>query len=221
MIGGTRGIEMRDVSQWEVHSDHSQQFIHLGFNSAKTCQLESSPCIIIPSNSLYWIISNLNKRSFKTVGMVLMEYRRVLLAISSWRWVFFTNYSKIYQIDSWLVVWTPLKNISQLGWLFPIYGKIKNVPNHQPDSNIWFLIRCIPIVPNAQIPLQTSSWWWSDSNANTSTLAVLGVFLITEYCWQHSSRIDTLNNNRPLGWDRKMNRFDTLRCVFSTIAVDR
>ena len=33
----------------------------------------------------------------------------------------------------WLVVWTPLKNISQLGWLFQIYGKIKNVPNHQPD----------------------------------------------------------------------------------------
>ena len=32
----------------------------------------------------------------------------------------------------WLVVWTPLKNISQLGWLFPIYGKIKHVPNHQP-----------------------------------------------------------------------------------------
>ena len=32
----------------------------------------------------------------------------------------------------WLVVWNPLKNISQLGWLFPIYGKIKNVPNHQP-----------------------------------------------------------------------------------------
>ena len=25
----------------------------------------------------------------------------------------------------------PLKNISQLGLLFPIYGKIKNVPNHQ------------------------------------------------------------------------------------------
>ena len=23
---------------------------------------------------------------------------------------------------------------SQLGWLFPIYGKIKNVPNHQPDT---------------------------------------------------------------------------------------
>ena len=26
--------------------------------------------------------------------------------------------------NAWLVVWTPLKNISQLGLLFPIYGKI-------------------------------------------------------------------------------------------------
>ena len=37
----------------------------------------------------------------------------------------------------WLVVSTPLKNISQLGWLFPIYGKIRNVPNHQPDLHSW------------------------------------------------------------------------------------
>ena len=27
---------------------------------------------------------------------------------------------------------TPLKNIRHLGWLFPIYGKTKHVPNHQP-----------------------------------------------------------------------------------------
>ena len=33
---------------------------------------------------------------------------------------------------NWLVVSTALNNISQLGWLFPMYGKIKNVPNHQP-----------------------------------------------------------------------------------------
>ena len=31
----------------------------------------------------------------------------------------------------WLVVSPPLNNISHLGWLFPIYGKIKIVPNHQ------------------------------------------------------------------------------------------
>jgi len=37
------------------------------------------------------------------------------------------------------VVSTPLKNISQLGLLFPIYGKIKNVPNHQPDIYIYII----------------------------------------------------------------------------------
>ena len=36
--------------------------------------------------------------------------------------------------NSWLVVSTRLKNISQLGWLFRIYGQIKHVPNHQSDS---------------------------------------------------------------------------------------
>ena len=41
----------------------------------------------------------------------------------------------IQYIIYWLVVSTPLKNISQLGWLFPIYAKIKKVPNHQPDSH--------------------------------------------------------------------------------------
>ena len=37
--------------------------------------------------------------------------------------------------DFWLVVWTPLKNMSQLGWLFPIYGKIKN--GNQTTNQIW------------------------------------------------------------------------------------
>ena len=42
----------------------------------------------------------------------------------------------------WLVVWTPLKNISQLAWLCPIYGKIKNgnqTTNQQVDvqKEVW------------------------------------------------------------------------------------
>ena len=32
-------------------------------------------------------------------------------------------YILMYITLFWLVVWTPLKNISQLGWIFPIYGK--------------------------------------------------------------------------------------------------
>ena len=38
----------------------------------------------------------------------------------------------------WLVVWTPLKNISQLGWLFPIYGKIKLM--FQTTNQHWFIM---------------------------------------------------------------------------------
>ena len=33
----------------------------------------------------------------------------------------------------WLVVSNPLKNISQLGWCFPINANMKNVPSQQPD----------------------------------------------------------------------------------------
>ena len=45
----------------------------------------------------------------------------------------YTNNKCLLIYYCWLVVSTPLKNISQLGLLFPICGKIKNVPNHQPD----------------------------------------------------------------------------------------
>ena len=38
------------------------------------------------------------------------------------------------QIVCWLVVWTPLKNISQLEWLFQIYGKIKVMFQSPPTS---------------------------------------------------------------------------------------
>ena len=52
-------------------------------------------------------------------------------------YIYIFTYIYIY-IYIWLVVSTPLKNMSQLGWLFPIYGKIKNVPNHQPELiEVW------------------------------------------------------------------------------------
>ena len=45
-------------------------------------------------------------------------------------WGFSHNWPK----KIWLVLGHPSEEYeSQLGWLFPIYGKIKNVPNHQPD----------------------------------------------------------------------------------------
>ena len=48
----------------------------------------------------------------------------ILLAI---RWT--TSPSTVTMLAGW---WFQPLNMSQLGWLFPIYGKIQNVPNHQP-----------------------------------------------------------------------------------------
>jgi len=36
-------------------------------------------------------------------------------------------------ISGWWLTYPSEKYESQLGTFFPIYGKIKNVPNHQPD----------------------------------------------------------------------------------------
>ena len=53
---------------------------------------------------------------------------------------------------TWLVVLTILKHISQLGWLFPIYGKIKHVANHQPVlCVILYVIKwCVVMLPLGQ-----------------------------------------------------------------------
>ena len=61
-----------------------------------------------------------------------IQYQRL---VGQWRYhgyIVGTNGMYIIFITIWLVVSVPLKNISQLGWLLPNFGKIKNVPNHQP-----------------------------------------------------------------------------------------
>ena len=61
---------------------------------------------------------------------ILVEHLQWSLII--WTWCA----TSIHINNFWLVVSTPLKNISRLGLLFPIYGQIKNVPNHQPDLDM-------------------------------------------------------------------------------------
>ena len=53
---------------------------------------------------------------------------------------------------TWLLVLTILKTICQLGWLFPIYGKMKHVANHQPVLcvilYVWFNKKwCVAMLP--------------------------------------------------------------------------
>ena len=42
----------------------------------------------------------------------------------------------------WWLTYPSEKYESQLGWLFPIYGKIKNVPNHQPEQTSLLINAC-------------------------------------------------------------------------------
>ena len=53
--------------------------------------------------------------------------------------------------------------MSQLGWLFPIYGKIKNVPNHQSDNNSLTWIKAIKgdDFPNPNYDFQASLEQWA------------------------------------------------------------
>ena len=72
-------------------------------------------------------------------SIAMFDYRRVLMGSTCAN----NNLDQF-----WLVVSTPLKNISQLGWVFPIYGKIKHVPNHQPEfSGFRWVLHCHWVVP--------------------------------------------------------------------------
>ena len=72
-----------------------------------------------------------------------------------------------YTIPGWW--FEPLWKIiySQLGLLFPIYGKIKNVPSHQSNSNIGYTILFCHTVGHSQW-LSTKKVTNSDANVHQS-----------------------------------------------------
>ena len=102
---------------------------------------------------------------------------------------------------SWLVVSIPLKNISHLGWLFPIYGKIKDVPNHQPGNkkNRSFSENQVPPDPNkSSCSLFFSGYFRGFPIFFTNTRDYLNMF--------HQEKLD------PLGFD--FDDHGTLACCW-------
>ena len=70
------------------------------------------------------------------------------------------NWSKPQTQSGWWLGHPSEKYESQLGWLFPTYGKIKKVPNHQPaiDWTIWKLFPQLKL-PTAQLTVLLQDWW--------------------------------------------------------------
>ena len=74
--------------------------------------------------SCWWIPSELTSSAcFPTIGHVHAWVYSLCLLTKNLKHALITW----IQQTVWLVVSTPLKNIFQLGWLFPIYGKIKTI----------------------------------------------------------------------------------------------
>ena len=108
---------------------------------------------------------------------------------------FMGSFTKKAPRKFWLVVSTPLKNNSQLGVLFPIYGKITNVPNHQPDGNI------------INFPVEKRMFFGpaSDSRTTNETRSPTFRFMGT---WQGLTTQNTFFGARPSSQDRISIAFD-------------
>ena len=64
-------------------------------------------------------------RAPQKIGKLIFE--------TSAKWDIWWRFIKLYcSYTGWWYTYPSEKYESQLGWLFPIYGKIKHVPNHQP-----------------------------------------------------------------------------------------
>ena len=74
-------------------------------------------------------------------------------------WLNLAHISIEYPVLDWLVVYLPIWKIlvswDDMGWLFPIYGKIKNVPNQQPVEIVEISIfgQCLHAICGAKVKI--------------------------------------------------------------------
>ena len=112
---------------------------------ARILKIQELEVIFLPNLSSdplrFWEIKG--RWNFHTLHLeiwhTVTNMKRTLGTLGShWRFIVSPGYTTTKKYTNiliniiWLVVSTPRTNISQLGLLFPIYGKINHVPNHQP-----------------------------------------------------------------------------------------
>ena len=151
MVGQIDQPDLRRSQTWGPHC-----FPAVAFPEAKPGGFWISEIsIILPSyhkslSQKYWgffhnhTISRRYASTSNTIIWINMGISQNLsLLVTMLRWITITtrpnfnitylkNHSNNDNNKDWLVVSIPLNNISQLGWLFPIYGKIKVIFQSPP-----------------------------------------------------------------------------------------
>ena len=101
-------------------------------------------------------------------------------------------WNPIYSCSGWWLTYPSAKYESQLGLLFPIYGKITNVPKHQPAMYNWALLFSIRIKTSLEI---TSTKMFKYSQPRLAILcASNGKWPISHVLWSLSTFIAGSHN---------------------------
>ena len=80
---------------------------------------------MVPSDGFHClVVSTYPEKSWSSLVGIIVERQQVVERHCS------------YKFSGWWYTYPSEKYESQLGLLFPIYGKIENVPNHQPEKYI-------------------------------------------------------------------------------------
>ena len=82
----------------------------------------------------YHKISSLAIKLDDVISMIFQASKVFVVIFFFGCYIYIYN-TYIHTVSGWWYTYPPEKYESQLGLLFPIYGKIKNVPNHQPVCN--------------------------------------------------------------------------------------
>ena len=123
------------------------------------------PCLSICSGDILW--TSLKNRMVDTsnshvswnwmvnISAMFHTLCRHFALVAEWH-ICFSSWLAIMLNIIWLVVWASLKSISQLGWLFPIYGKIRKTYSKPPTNHRFMILNYTTSVTPHSHPHQPS-----------------------------------------------------------------
>ena len=110
--------------------------VHDGHGFAWNWVFTMNSKLLSEENDLQMLILA-EKQYARIIGLLILVLLLKTEVLHGWESQFVSGYTiYLYIYTGWWWTYPSEKYESQLGLLFPTYGKIKNVPNHQPDIYI-------------------------------------------------------------------------------------